>query len=85
MPSKNNDINEVLDEFAHKLITASNDKTVQFDQKVDAFKALTAYAALRHKMALKGVDLDEDGETTMDELRTVIAGAGEKRNGRRAS
>jgi hypothetical protein len=56
-----------------------------FEEKLDAFKALTAYAALRHKMRLKGDDLDQDGESTMDDLRNAISGAGERHNGRRPS
>ncbi len=66
------DINEVLDDLAHDVVrTAKGD--VSFEEKLDAFKALTAYAALRHKMRLKGDDLDEDGEPTMDDLRNVIS------------
>lgn len=78
------DINEVLDEFAHQIARAAG-SVEALDQKVDAFKALTAYAALRHKMRLKGDDIDEDGEPTMEALREVIQGAGEKSNGRRVS
>jgi hypothetical protein len=66
------DINEVLDEFAHDVARTAKGE-VPFEEKLDAFKALTAYAALRHKMRLKGDDLDEDGEPTMDDLRNVIS------------
>jgi hypothetical protein len=84
MTKSTKDINDVLDEFAHDVAkTAKGD--VPFEEKLDAFKALTAYAALRLKMRLKGEDPDEDGEPTMEHLRDVINGAGEKRNGRRPS
>ena len=72
MSRNSKDINEVLDEFAHQIATDAG-SAESLEQKVDAFKALTAYAALRHKMRLKGEDLDEDGEPTMDELRNVIS------------
>jgi hypothetical protein len=75
------DINEVLDEFAHDVAKSARGE-VSFEEKIDAFKALTAYAALRHKMRLKGDDLDEEGESTMEDLRAAISGAGETRNGR---
>ncbi len=67
------DINEVLDAFAHDVVTTAKLKDTSFEEKLDAFKALTAYAALRHKMRQKGDDLDEEGEPTMDELRNVIS------------
>ena len=73
MTKTTKDINEVLDEFAHDVVTTAKFKDTPFEEKLDAFKALTAYAALRHKMRLKGDDIDEDGEPTMDELRNVIA------------
>ena len=72
MTKNSKDINEVLDEFAHDVAKTAKGE-VPFEEKLDAFKALTAYAALRHKMRLKGEDLDEEGEPTMDELRNVIA------------
>jgi hypothetical protein len=83
MNKKSRDINEVLDEFAHDVAKTAQLQATPFEEKLDAFKALTAYAALRFKMALKGADPDEDGETTMDDLRRTIAG--ERRNGRTAS
>ena len=76
---KNKDINEVLDEFAHT-IAKDAEHAEALDEKVDAFKALTAYAALRHKMNQKGDALEEDGEPTMDELRKALTGEG--KNGR---
>ena len=79
------DINDVLDEFAHDVAKTAKHADTPFEEKLDAFKALTAYAALRLKMRLKGEDPDEDGEPTMEHLRDVINGAGEKRNGRRPS
>ena len=84
MSKKPQDINEVLDEFAHAVAKFAKGD-VSFEEKLDAFKALTAYAALRHKMRLKGDDLDEDGESTMEDLRNAISGAGERHNGRRPS
>ena len=78
MSKKTKDINEVLDGFAHEIAEdAKNEESLE--QKVDAFKALTAYAALRHKMSLKGRDLDEDGETTMAELANVIQMSGREK------
>ena len=67
------DINEVLDTFAHDVVKTAQLPDTPFEEKLDAFKALTAYAALRHKMALKGADLDDPDEPTMDSLRNVIA------------
>ena len=79
MTKSSKDINEVLDEFAHDVARKAKQE-IPFEEKLDAFKALTAYAALRHKMRLKGEDLDEEGETTMDGLRNVIAlGSKEKK------
>ena len=67
------DINEVLDEFAHDIAKDAKAED-SLEQKVDAFKALTAYAALRFKMNQKGEALDdEDGEPTMEDLGKVIA------------
>ncbi len=77
--SKNpKDINEVLDDFAHDVVRTAKAADTPFEQKLDAFKALTTYAGLRHKMRLKNLDLDEEGETTMDDLRNVIAIGGNK-------
>ena len=77
------DINEVLDEFAHDVAKTAKAAATPFEEKLDAFKALTAYAALRHKMRQKGDDLDQDGEETMDDLRAHMKAAGERPNGRR--
>ena len=84
MSKKPQDINEVLDEFAHDVARTAKGE-VPFEEKLDAFKALTAYAALRHKMRQKGDDLDDPEESTMDDLRQAISGATEKHNGRRPS
>lgn len=73
MSKNNNDINEVLDEFAHDVVKTAKLSVTPFEEKLDAFKALTAYAALRHKMRQKGDGPDEDDEPTMDELRNVIS------------
>ena len=85
MTRNTKDINEVLDELAHDVAKTakgqSGDK-VPFEEKLDAFKALTAYAALRHKMRQKGDDLDDPEESTMEDLRAAISGAGERPNGR---
>jgi hypothetical protein len=85
MTAKPKDINEVLDDLAHTVAKTAKGPETPFEEKLDAFKALTAYAALRHKMRLKGDDLDQDGESTMDDLRNAISGAGERHNGRRPS
>ncbi len=82
MTQKPKDINEVLDAVAHDMAKTAQLSATPFEQKLDAFKALTAYAALRFKTRQKGDDLDEDGEPTMEHLREVIADAGERRNGR---
>lgn len=73
------DINEVLDEFAHDVAKTAKEKNTPFEEKLDAFKALTAYAALRHKMCQKGDSPDEDGETTMEDLRNVITLSGREK------
>lgn len=76
------DIDEVLDEFAHDVAKTAKLAATPFEEKLDAFKALTAYAALRFKMHQKNADLDEDGETTMADLANVISLSGkDKRNG----
>lgn len=79
---KAKDINDVLDELAHDVARTAQSGETAFEEKLDAFKALTAYAVHRFKMQLKGGDQDEDGETTMESLRSVISGAGGKDNGR---
>ena len=85
MTTKPKDINEVLDDLAHDVAKKAQHTDTPFEEKLDAFKALTAYAALRHKMRQKGDDLDQDGESTMDDLRQQISGAQERPNGRRVS
>ena len=84
MSKKPQDINEVLDRFAHQIATDAA-RAESLEEKVDAFKALTAYAALRHKMRQKGDDLDDPEESTMDDLRKAISATGERHNGRRPS
>ncbi len=72
MTKKIKDINEVLDEFAHQIAEDAK-REDSLEQKVDAFKALTAYAALAHKMRQKGDGVEDDDEPTMDDLRNVIS------------
>jgi hypothetical protein len=74
------DLKKTLDELGETLATAALLDATPFDQRLDAFKALTAYYALQLK---RKVSQDDDpDEPTMETLRRDIQG---DRNGRTRS
>lgn len=73
MTKRKESLESTLSEFATELAKQARLSDTPFDQKLDAFKALTAYRALELK-AKKGRDDDDEGEPTMDDLARVING-----------
>lgn len=74
-------LKQTLDTLAQAIAHSVQLESTPFEQKLDAFKALTVYYNLELKR-LKGQTEDDDpDEPTMEGLAAVIHGSGDKVNG----
>lgn len=72
-----------LDKLAASITTAATDKDTPFAERLDAFKALTAYYALLEKHKAKNED-DSDGPSFLDFQSAVADTADEEQDNGRA-
>ena len=66
-------LEKTLSDFALELAQAARLSTTPLEQKIDTFKALTAYRALELK-GRKNRDEDDSDEPTMGDLQRAING-----------